>query len=247
MYGPYTLDAHIQEFSRLAKDMALDQETTTQEGPREENVTDTFSLIPDPQLDRCPTEGDTSCFGNVLTQPKSVYHFGETVKVDFQAANPRHHLEWNKTYLTLHRILPREGGTFKEMAEDEGEILMTDADWATRFEWESRETRERKKNKQKVCGSILPRLWKILKGLWKVLTKQGDFKDDSTGINAVKFLRNITKANLNKVFCFSGLYICTPDGGRKLQEMCGVSSAFLCVCVLTVVVMCRIHCGDTQV
>jgi len=136
-YGPNTLQGHIQELSRLAKDIATGAETTTGPPPQI-NPEQELNLIPPPKLDKCPwwhtvlNKGSpTSCFGNVLPghDAKRTQHFGTQLQVKFRGANPRHNLRLGDTYMTLERVLSSDGGV------DETEVVMTDSDYSTNFEY----------------------------------------------------------------------------------------------------------------
>ena len=129
-FGQYTLKGYIQEFSRLAKDIATDNDkpSSTIAGPKSRAVSEHLRFVPPPQLDKCPgTNGDTTCFGKVFgNNAKSTYSYGDKVQVTFHAANPRHDLRLEGTYMTLER----ETNTTTE-------VVLRDGDWITRFEWKS--------------------------------------------------------------------------------------------------------------
>ena len=136
-YGPDTLQGHIQELSRLAKDIATGANTTTGPPPQI-NPEQELNLIPPPKLDKCPwwhtvihKGSPTSCFGNVLPghDAKRTQHFGTQLQVKFRGANPRHNLRLGDTYMTLERVLSSDGGV------DETEVVMTDSDYSTNFEY----------------------------------------------------------------------------------------------------------------
>lgn len=80
IFGPHTLDAYIQEFSRLAKDLVAGRPSVT--GPAPPDLSDKqIQLIGEPKFDRVP---DGKKFGDVLVDTKESYGVGEPVVVKFQ-------------------------------------------------------------------------------------------------------------------------------------------------------------------
>lgn len=175
-YGPNTLLGYIQEFVRLAKDLATGTTSATEPAPKSTPVDEMIRLIPDPKLDKCP-DGGTACFGDVTTPlSKSVFAYGEKVEVSFQGANPRHNLRLEGSYLTLERVL----------GDRKTEVVMTDSDWATRFEWRSKQQTQMKGNTADKCGSLLPDGLKLLDSGYKLLS-QGITRSEKLGEIAVKY------------------------------------------------------------
>jgi len=191
-FGPNTLQGYIQEFSRLAKDIATNQETATEAGPEPRIVEEHLRFIPPPQLDKCPesSENPTSCFGEVIQEPYNEYCYGDTVLVRFQAANPRHNLRLDDTYLTLER--------------SDGEVVLRDGDWMTRFAWEA----QGRKMKLSVgeCAETPADMGKLVTEGAKIVT-QGLNKGVVGGKNAIKILNaiNVSKPlEILDFLCLSG-------------------------------------------
>jgi len=126
IYGPHTLEGYIQEFSRLASDMVAGRPSTS--GPSPPDLSDKqIQLIPEPKFDRLP-EGKN--FGDVLTDAKTSYGVGETVKVTFQGANPRNNQRTEDSFLSVELQTTVAGKTvYKTVAND--------ADWSTKFHWKA--------------------------------------------------------------------------------------------------------------
>lgn len=126
IYGPHTLEGYIQEFSRLASDMVAGRPSAS--GPSPPDLSDKqIQLIPEPKFDRLP-EGKN--FGDVLTDAKTSYGIGETVKVTFQGANPRNNQRIEDSFLSVELQTTVAGkNVYKTVAND--------ADWSTKFHWKA--------------------------------------------------------------------------------------------------------------
>jgi neutral ceramidase len=126
IYGPHTLEGYIQEFSRLASDMVAGRPSVS--GPSPPDLSDKqIQLIPEPKFDRLP-EGKN--FGDVLTDAKTSYGIGETVKVTFQGANPRNNQRIEDSFLSVELQTTVAGkNVYKTVAND--------ADWSTKFHWKA--------------------------------------------------------------------------------------------------------------
>eukprot|EP00887_Chlorella_sp_A99_P008094 scaffold12.g8094.t1 len=122
LYGPHTLDAYIQEFTRLAAAMAA--HAPTDPGPPPPNeLPKQWSLVPPVVADGTPWG---KSFGDVAREPaRDAYAPGETVEVVFHSACPRNNIRAEGTFLTVDR--QTAGGDWAPAA--------TDADWATKFAW----------------------------------------------------------------------------------------------------------------
>jgi neutral ceramidase len=82
IYGPHTLEGYIQEFTRIASDLAAGKETEV--GPQPVNLYDVqLELMPKNKYDRAP-EG--SPFGAIIngTDVKPAYGVGDVVTATFQ-------------------------------------------------------------------------------------------------------------------------------------------------------------------
>jgi len=122
LYGPHTLDAYIQEFSRLSKDLLSGRASSTIQGPPDlESVQ--ISLRPGVVFDDKPL---LRKFGEVLTDATGPYTAGSLVSVRFQGANPRNNLRLQGTFLTVELS---DGATWK--------IIASDSNWETKYHWKS--------------------------------------------------------------------------------------------------------------
>jgi len=132
IYGPHTLGAYQQIFSQLTT--ALIQGKSLPVGPIPRNLSDAqLSFIE-------PVVLDTGDFGKVQTDAGKNYARNEVVKVVFYGANPRNNLFANSTFLTVERLVGSQW-----------QVLFDDADWDTRFMWESHD----------VSQSLLTITWDI--------------------------------------------------------------------------------------
>lgn len=121
LFGPATLPAYLQEFDRLAHDMAQGRPTPD-------------SLVPD-DLGQHQLNFQTGVlldlpawgrrFGQEVTAPRARYEAGQTVRVRFQSAHPKNDLRRNGTFLEVQRW---DGRTWVTVADD--------GDWATRYRWQ---------------------------------------------------------------------------------------------------------------
>lgn len=127
IFGPHTLEAYIQEFTRIMKDLLAGNPTVSTLTPP--NLLDqVIELMPSPKLDR-PADGKN--FGDVVDgfDAKEVYRAGDAVQVKFVSANPRNNQRAQGTFLTVERQIKDVNGhlVFKVVARD--------ADWETKFDW----------------------------------------------------------------------------------------------------------------
>lgn len=123
LYGPYTLDAYLQEFRRITRDLLLDAPSESDEPPRDLSKRQ-VSLLAPVELD---VIAPGHHFGEVLRDAKDSYTSGgtETVKVVFRSANPRNNQRIQDTFLTVDKL-----GNHGDW-----EIIYTDGDWETRYYW----------------------------------------------------------------------------------------------------------------
>jgi len=132
LYGPHTLAAYQYLYSQLAQ--ALITGKPYPPGPNPPNIWDnTFNFLPGVLFDI----GD---FGTVQQQPKSSYKIGETVTVVFIGANPRNNFRTQDSFLTVEKLV-----------NGKWEVILTDGDWDTKFQWDSYE----------VFGSYITVQWTI--------------------------------------------------------------------------------------
>ena len=118
LYGPHTLDAYIQDFLRLSKDLLSGRANSTIQGPLDlESVQ--ISLRPGVVFDDKPL---LRKFGEVLTDATGPYTAGSLVSVRFQGANPRNNLRLEGTFLTVELS---DGASWK--------IIASDSNWETKY------------------------------------------------------------------------------------------------------------------
>lgn len=124
IYGPHTLAAYQQLFTQLAT--ALVKGTPVPAGPTPRDLSkDQLSFI-------TPVVLDTGNFGKAYVEVKASYKVGDTVEVVFYGANPRNNLFTGSTYLTVERM----------NSDNTWSVILTDADWDTKFIWKRHETAE---------------------------------------------------------------------------------------------------------
>lgn len=136
IFGPHALEGYIQEFSRLAMDMARGRPSAT--GPSTPDLSDKqLELVREPKFDSCPedwplglTRGGSRalCFGEVVAgkDAKEVYTRGQVVQASFYGASPRNNNRPQDTYMTVERIV--EG-------QEQNTVVAWDGDWHTTFTW----------------------------------------------------------------------------------------------------------------
>jgi neutral ceramidase len=119
LYGPNTLAAYQQEYSKLA--IALLKGTPVPPGPTPPDLSGkTPTFIP-------PVIFDDGDFGAVYQNANAQYSIGDTVTVIFYGANPRNDFQTQKTFLTVER---QQGGNWT--------VILTDDHWETKFFWQRR-------------------------------------------------------------------------------------------------------------
>lgn len=120
LFGPATLPAYMQEFDRLAQDLASGRPTVSTLSPRDLNCCQlnfqTGVVFDTPGLGRS--------FGQAVQQPDAQYQAGQTVRVQFQTGHPKNNLRRNGTFVEVQRDTPQGWVTVAD-----------DSDWATRYHW----------------------------------------------------------------------------------------------------------------
>lgn len=121
LYGPHTLSAYIQEFSRLSRDLIQGLNSSSEEPP-EDLLHKQLSLKPGVVFDNKPLNKQ---FGQVLNDAKGPYIAGkDTVTVKYQGANPRNNLRLQGTFMTVEKL---DAGKWK--------VIASDSNWETKFHW----------------------------------------------------------------------------------------------------------------
>lgn len=124
LYGPHTLQAYINQFTRLAALLSHGDQAEDSLNPPDLTKS-LFSLKPGVLYDGTPSGRS---FGDVLIDVNTdrPYVCSQTVNVTFVSANPRNDLRLGNTYLEVLRLID----------EHETEVMATDASWETKFIWE---------------------------------------------------------------------------------------------------------------
>lgn len=130
LYGPNTLSGYIQEFTRIATDMANGRPSASAPPPEDLSDVQISLHAPGVPFDRTPIG---TKFGQVVDGKDvlSSYKAGsDTVSVTFHAANPRNNHKIQGTYLTVEKKV-------KDSKISKYDIVAVDSDWSTKFEWEA--------------------------------------------------------------------------------------------------------------
>jgi neutral ceramidase len=123
LYGPHTLAAYQQEYSKLAIALATGKQVPA--GPTPPDLTgQTPSFLP-------PVIFDTGKFGSVYQDVSPSYKRGSTATVTFYGGNPRSDYRTQQTFLTVERQV---GSDWK--------VVKTDSHWETKFFWSSKDISE---------------------------------------------------------------------------------------------------------
>jgi neutral ceramidase len=119
IFGPHTLAAYQQEYSKLA--IALMKGTPVPPGPTPPDISSkTYTFIP-------PVVFDDGDFGAIYQDVNSDYARGATVSVIFYGANPRNDFRTGSTFLTVER-----------QVNSQWKVVLTDDNWETKFQWQRR-------------------------------------------------------------------------------------------------------------
>lgn len=119
MFGPYTLDAYIQQFSKLASNLVRRQRVDP--GPKFPDLLDKqISLKPGVVLDTAPLG---THFGDCVHDALSQYYVGDEVQLVFITGHPRNNLQLESTYLSVEKF---------DAEKSEWNVVATDANWETK-------------------------------------------------------------------------------------------------------------------
>jgi neutral ceramidase len=123
LYGPYTLNAYIQELVRITSDL-IHNTASKSDAVMQDLSVQQISLVPPVEIDAI---GWGYSFGSVAIDAREKYVRGnDTVVVSFRSANPRNNLRLEGTFLTVD-FLTYDKGVWK--------TLYVDGDWCTQFVW----------------------------------------------------------------------------------------------------------------
>ncbi|CAE6417784.1 unnamed protein product [Rhizoctonia solani] len=124
IYGPFTLEAYTDLFTKYAPYLADNASGAPPAGPTPEDLTKkAISLQRGVVFDASPIG---KSFGSVLTDvtTSTPYKRGQTVTAVFQGANPRNDLRLESTFITVDMLV---GGSWK--------TVRTDSHPSTKFGW----------------------------------------------------------------------------------------------------------------
>ncbi|RWS25925.1 neutral ceramidase-like protein [Leptotrombidium deliense] len=122
IYGPYTFDAYLQQFNKLAT--ALINGEKLESGPQPPNRYNTLFPLHFPVIFDTPILFHR--FGDCIKQPDTSYTIGSMVNVEFVSGHPKNDLLTGKTFLNVQR--------FNDEIR-EWEIIKTDGDPDSNFVW----------------------------------------------------------------------------------------------------------------
>ena len=148
LYGPYSLDAYILQYTKLVKSLFAPSEGTTSTTESDANQ----AMIPDQsdqylqlsrfvQSDQLPFFGK---FGDILKDARANYKIGEKVQVTFQGANPSNHFSRIKSFMYVQRRgTSCDGGTRAKVVDEKADFqnnvywedIFDDFDDCTLFDW----------------------------------------------------------------------------------------------------------------
>jgi len=120
IYGPHTLKAYIQQFTRLTEAM-LAGEPVEPGIPPPDFSDQEISFVPGVILDSPPPGKQ---FGSCVSQPPQQVAPGDTVSATFVAGHLRNNLMLEESFLTVEK---QEGLEWK--------VIARDADWETKLLW----------------------------------------------------------------------------------------------------------------
>ena len=126
LFGPYSLDAYIQENKKLAA--ALRDNQPVPPGPKPPDLNQKYKR----RITGVPPENEPigHHFGEVEgDQPHGPYHGGDSVSVSFWGGHPNNDLKTNSSYLEVQK---KGAGKWEQ--------VYTDKHWCTTFHWQRRET-----------------------------------------------------------------------------------------------------------
>jgi len=123
LYGPHTLNAHINLTTSYLPHLHADSTSSPPPGPEPPiYINKSLSFITGVAFDRAPF---LKSFGDILSDVNPSYRSGETAMVTFVGANPRNDLRLESTYASVE-YLDRSG---------RWERVRDDADWSVIFKW----------------------------------------------------------------------------------------------------------------
>lgn len=123
LYGPHTLNAHINLTTSYLPYLHADTTTSPAPGPEPPiYINESLSFITGVAFDRAPF---FKSFGDILSDVQPSYTPGETAKATFVGANPRNDLRLESTYASVEYL--NSSGSWEKVRDD--------ADWSVIFRW----------------------------------------------------------------------------------------------------------------
>jgi neutral ceramidase len=160
LYGPWTLEAYLQENAKLAR--AMRDNKPIGPGPKPPDWS-RQQETKDVRVAHDSTPRGRG-FGDVIKQPKLSYRCGEKTVVKFWGASPNNNLRIGETYLEVQKR--------DDQDSEKWIVVYEDKDLCTRFRWE-------RKGKAK---SIVTIIWGIPpedRGIYRIVY-HGDWKSKSS-------------------------------------------------------------------
>lgn len=122
LYGPHTLNAHINLTTRYLPYLHSDNVEKPSPGPQPPIYTNkSLSFVTGVAFDRAPF---FYSFGDILTDVRPTYAPSTTASVKFVGANPRNDLRLEDTYVAVEQLLD---GSWTRVRDD--------SDWSLIFRW----------------------------------------------------------------------------------------------------------------
>ncbi|XP_044015434.1 neutral ceramidase-like, partial [Aphidius gifuensis] len=160
IFGPHTLTIYLKQYEKLAS-AAINMNNLTEGIPPE--ILDHLYLsafFSPEKLVEDKSYNSEEPYGSCVEQPKMTVVSGDTVSAVFLAGNPRHSLMNISSYLFIEQQISNDNNNWN--------IVATDADWETKFEWKSGKT---------TISWNIPK--NIEPGKYRI-SHQGHYKNDGT-------------------------------------------------------------------
>lgn len=132
LYGPHTLQAYINQFSKLSNHLKRKVPIESDLSPPDLSKS-LFSLKPGVIYDGTPIG---SRYGDIINDVASSYTCGQRVNVSFVSANPRNNPRLEDSFLYILRLIDPQ----KLIDPQNQHIIANDASWDTRFIWKRTNT-----------------------------------------------------------------------------------------------------------
>jgi neutral ceramidase len=127
IYGPHTLGAYQMLFTQLAESILTGAPLPASATPR--NLSDVQISFHTPVILDTAAKG----FGSMYQDAQPSYQIGDVVEVIFYGANPRNNLMTGASFLLVEQLDP---------VTQNWDIVLTDADWDTKFAWQEHDVTE---------------------------------------------------------------------------------------------------------